>query len=234
MQRQARGMRGIYRRQGRAVLDRRQASRVAVGHNLDRALAAPTLVQQPQSVLADSLIRGDVFCRDRARFAPGQFAPCRRRRLLQDAMHARQRPVQIDGGGPRRGQGFDHQGEARIAGIIGKAQRHAIGGRGADQRRTAYLHDANRQGGIFQGGQSPHHRLARQTRLVEDEDGRLTSARVLDERRMPVPRQLSLPWQYVYFLPLPQGQGSLRPTLGVCRSTGCAGLGAAAAPSASS
>ncbi|CAI8336480.1 MAG: Uncharacterised protein [Halieaceae bacterium] len=33
--------------------------------------------------------------------------------------------------------------------------------------------------------------------------------------------QPSAPWHCLYFLPLPQGQGSLRPTLGASRTTGC-------------
>jgi hypothetical protein len=37
---------------------------------------------------------------------------------------------------------------------------------------------------------------------------------------------LALPWHFLYFLPLPQGQGSLRPTLG--SSGGRAGLAVAA------
>jgi hypothetical protein len=31
----------------------------------------------------------------------------------------------------------------------------------------------------------------------------------------------SLPWHCLYFFPLPQGQGSLRPTLGTALTTGC-------------
>ena len=88
-------------------------------------------------------------------------------------------------------------------------------------------------GRFFQRTQAQHRCLARQARLVEYEDGRIAATRVLDQRRIPLPDQFSLPWQCLYFLPLPQGQGSLRPTLGACRSTGSAGF-AAAAPSASS
>jgi hypothetical protein len=31
---------------------------------------------------------------------------------------------------------------------------------------------------------------------------------------------LFLPWHFLYFLPLPQGQGSLRPTFGAVRAEG--------------
>ena len=34
------------------------------------------------------------------------------------------------------------------------------------------------------------------------------------------PVALALPWHFLYFLPLPQGHGSLRPTLGSARRTG--------------
>ena len=43
--------------------------------------------------------------------------------------------------------------------------------------------------------------------------------------------QLRAPWHCLYFLPLPQGQGSLRPTLGASRTT-VWGLAGAASPSA--
>ena len=43
--------------------------------------------------------------------------------------------------------------------------------------------------------------------------------------------QLSLPWQCLYFLPEPQGQGSLRPTLRSARTKGCCGSAAMASSS---
>src|SRR6185312_360482 len=51
-------------------------------------------------------------------------------------------------------------------------------------------------------------------------------------RRDPLPageRQLSAPWQCLYFLPDPHGHGSLRPTLGPSRTTGAAAAMAAPA-----
>ena len=40
--------------------------------------------------------------------------------------------------------------------------------------------------------------------------------------RPPPAVQASLPWQFLYFLPLPQGQGSLRPTLGTLATAAAA------------
>ena len=120
--------------------------------------------------------------------------------------------------------------KAGIAAVIRRAERHAVGGSRTDQRRAAHLHHAYGMGRVFQSDQAQHDRLARQPGLVENEDG----IAILDERRVPLRHQFSLPWQCLYFFPLPQGQGSLRPTLGVWRSTGMACLGSAVAASASS
>src|SRR5207253_7292848 len=47
-------------------------------------------------------------------------------------------------------------------------------------------------------------------------------------------RYVSLPWQCLYFLPEPHGQGSLRPTFCVWRTIGCAFFFVAASASATS
>src|SRR6185369_11256158 len=47
-------------------------------------------------------------------------------------------------------------------------------------------------------------------------------------------RHVNLPWQCLYFLPEPQGQGSLRPTFSVWRTLGCCFFFVAASASASS
>jgi len=137
------------------------------------------------------------------------------------------RPLQIDGGGPRGGQRGDDYVE-RLTFL--QSQCHAVGGGGADQRRPAHLHDADRMGGIGQGFQADEGRFARQHRLVEDDDRTIILA---DGGEF---AQLSFPWQCLYFLPLPQGQGSLRPTLGRARSCGIGFFSSpvAAAASASS
>src|SRR5439155_6751154 len=45
--------------------------------------------------------------------------------------------------------------------------------------------------------------------------------------RLPTPSSLGM-WHFLYFLPLPHGHGSLRPTRGAPRTTGTAGAGAGA------
>src|ERR1700734_482913 len=61
-------------------------------------------------------------------------------------------------------------------------------------------------------------------------DSSVSSAEAVEKRhycgtafRGPADRQFYAPWHFLYFLPLPQGQGSLRPTLSpvVRRCTGC-------------
>jgi hypothetical protein len=185
-------MRGIDRRQCRAVFDSCQATGIAMRHDVDgvTVVTANTLNHR-QPVLADSGICLFVLGSNRASLVPGRLAPCRRRRLLQHALHARQRPVQVDGRRPCRGQHGKDMVEARIARILRQAERHAVGGGGADQRRAAHLHDANGLGYVFQGNQSQHHGFARQARLVEDQK----AVTVLDQGR-PARRhrsQLSFP-----------------------------------------
>jgi hypothetical protein len=156
----------------------------------DRSSLPPEL-QQRQSMLADQSVGSLVFRGNGASLLPGQISPCRRRRLFKYRSHARQRPVQVDGRRPCRGQHGKDMVEARIAGILRQAERHAVGGGGADQRRAAHLHDANGLGYVFQGNQSQHHGFARQTRLVEDQK----AVTVLDQGR-PARRhrsQLSFP-----------------------------------------
>ena len=42
----------------------------------------------------------------------------------------------------------------------------------------------------------------------------------LNQALPPSPPAFSRPWQFLYFFPLPQGQGSLRPTFWPCTRTG--------------
>ena len=138
--------------------------------------------------------------------------------------------MQVDGSGTGFGEELDCSVEVVISGIGPQCQRDAVGCCSADQRRTTDLHGFDRVGDCVDIRQALINYLTRKPGLVEDDDG----VAILGKRMKRI-AQFSFPWQCLYFLPLPQGQGSLRPILSTTRSIGLAGASSAAvAPSASS
>src|SRR5690606_23734846 len=101
-------------------------------------------------------------------------------------------------------------------------------------------HDVDRSQRCFHGGSLTGHgrgwyrlKAPVASRLFRSPETRTPPCGgVLDRRRgrMPAWAQPSWPWQCLYFLPLPQGQGSLRPTFGSSRTTLCTGPAGVWAP----
>jgi hypothetical protein len=87
---------------------------------------------------------------DRPRLVARPSAPCRRRRLSQHALHARQRPMEIHRRRAGRAEHGEHVVQCGSLASAARPERHAVGGGGADQRRTAHLHDAYGVGGVFE------------------------------------------------------------------------------------
>ena len=104
-------------------------------------------------------------------FQPRRLGAQRGCQWCQAGLQARQRPVQIDRRRACRGQRRNGGQQGVVVGPRYERQRHAVGGRYADQWRTSYLHAADRVPHVFQAGQSPHAVLVRQGGLVDDVHG---------------------------------------------------------------
>jgi hypothetical protein len=84
--------------------------------------------------------------------------------------HLVERPFQVDRGRPRREQQRVGALQRGVGGILAQRQRHAIGRRGADQRRAAHLHGLDRARRILAGRKPDRVVAMRQQRLVDRAD----------------------------------------------------------------
>ena len=135
MQRDAGVMRQIDRRQGGAVIHRRQPAGIAMGEDVDglAGLLCSDLPDDFQAMLADGHRHRHIFVGDGGGFGPGQLRALVARLVEQRVPHAIQRPAQIDGGGPGLSQHVVNAGEIFVGGIAAHRQRQAIGAHRADQ-----------------------------------------------------------------------------------------------------
>ena len=102
MQGNARVMRQIDRRQGGAVIHRRQPAGIAMGEDVDGLAgffaATSLMISRPCAPIA--IAHGDILVGDGGGFLPGQRGALVARLVEQRVAHAIQGPAQIDGGGP--------------------------------------------------------------------------------------------------------------------------------------
>ena len=150
-------------------------------HHVDRPGAAPRdVAQQLEAVRADRVVDRDVLG-GRSRRLP----PTRRRRARDGASgsdaraDAVERPAQVDGGRSRRVERRVRARERGIAGVAVEREREAIGADGADQRRAADQHPADRERGGVGVGDVHLDARVRQRALVErlDEARRAAAGR---------------------------------------------------------
>ena len=166
-------MGAIDRRQRSAPIDRREPAGIAMRQDLDPAtpaLRGKGRLDQAEPVLAERAIDRDILLGDGA--GPGERggdAPLGRQ-IGERAAHLRERPGEIDRGRAGRGKGRGSLFDAAVGRVLGDRQRHAIGGRGADQRGAAHLHVADRPRCVVEPGETRDDELVRQPRLVDDFD----------------------------------------------------------------
>ena len=97
--------------------------------------------------------------------------PLRGQKFFQRLLHLVQRPSQVDGCGPGRGQRFASLVQRIIGGIGFQREANAIGRGYADQRRAPHLHGLDRLCGIGERFEPHDVERMRQLRLVDDANG---------------------------------------------------------------
>jgi hypothetical protein len=112
----------------------------------------------------------DVLVANRGGFFPGECCAFFARTVAQKITHAGQRPMEIDGGGPRREQQIMRTIEGLVGGIRTHGQRHAVSRRCPDQRRTTHDHRLDGVGRVVDRLQRARLEPMRQLRLVDDLD----------------------------------------------------------------
>ena len=160
-------MRLVDRRQGRAPVDGREPAGVAVGERIEPLAARLQAADLAQPVLADAAADLGILVADLTRPPVGRLAPLRRGQGPEQRAQIVERPAQVDRRGPRFHQHGVGAGEHRVGGIGRHGQRHAVARGGADQRRAAHDHRADRALGILQRPQVADDELMGQQRLVD-------------------------------------------------------------------
>ena len=162
------------RRERRAPVDGGEPAGVAMREHVDGQSITPLrgdILDERRAVLADRGAHRDVLVGDRAR--PRDRRP-RSRSVTgsgsEPRPHALERPAQVDRGRPALDQEIEGAGEPGVARVLGRGERHAIGGGRADQRRAAHNHAPDRVGRLRRGTQRQHLETVRQLGLVDHVD----------------------------------------------------------------
>jgi glutathione peroxidase-family protein len=140
-----------------------------MGQHVERA--SGTLLQRCQNVrsmVADGAVERDVLVGDQRGFVPGRLDARRIVNRAQCRAHPRERPAQVDRGGPGRRQLHACTIQMRVAGILGHRQCYAVCGSGADQRRAADPHRADRFDRVVEACQRVCCKRMGQARLIDD------------------------------------------------------------------
>ncbi len=168
-------MRQVDRRQGGAVIHRRQPAGIAMGEDIDGLIPVfPALLllrdfaDQREPVPADRLAHRHVLVGDQGGFLPGDGGALVARLVEQRPAHPPQRPFEIDGGGPGFGQHLHRLLDMFVGGILAHRQRQPIGAHRPDQRRAARLHGDDGVRGGFGVAQGQGDEFMRQPGLVDD------------------------------------------------------------------
>ena len=173
MQRDARLVRRVHRRERGTPVHAGEPAGIAVGEHVDRlpATRAADPFQYLAAVPADRRAGGHVLLGDCGSLRIRTLGPARSRLVAEHALHARQRPAQVDGRRPGAAEQLDGRGETHVAAVAAHRQRDAVGRSDADQRRAAHDHAADRRGGIRSAAQCLQLEGEGQPRLVDDGDG---------------------------------------------------------------
>jgi hypothetical protein len=172
VQRNAGFMRDIDRGERSAPVYSREPSRIAVRQDVDRSrLPLRDLADDGGSVLANGPAALDILLGNSPGFSERKRCPLARRAGAQTALHAIQRPMQIDGGRPCRTQRPDSFAEPPVGRIGTHRKRNAIGRSRPDQRSAAHHHRADRFCRIGHRVEMLGHELERESRLVDDHHG---------------------------------------------------------------
>ena len=134
-------MRLVDGRGGGAPVDGREPAGIAMGENIDGlagGLARRRGPDEGEAMIADRRAERDILLGD----ASGAGKGCRRafagRQRHDEPTHPFERPGEIDGGRPCRGQTFAGAGEAGVGRVFAQSKGDAIGGGHADERRAAH------------------------------------------------------------------------------------------------
>ena len=166
-------MRLVDGRGGGAPVDGREPAGIAMGENIDRLagrLARRRGADEGEAVIADRRTERDILVGD----ASGAGQGCRRafagRQRHDEPAHPLERPGEIDGGRPGRGETFAGAGETRVGCVFAQSKGDAIGGGHADERRAAHPHVGDRGRRFGQRGEAAHFETVRQLGLIDDLD----------------------------------------------------------------
>ena len=182
-------MRLVDGRGRRAPVDRGEPARVAMGENVEprpRPLARREFAQDRQPMIANGAVDGDILLGERVRGRERGGFPRGGRQGSQDRRHALDRPGEIDGCWPRRGQSRRGLGEPRVGGVGAHGQRHAIRRRRADERRATHPHVTDGVDGVVEGFEAACREPMRQQRLIDDDDGTTIRVEKNAAARLPV------------------------------------------------
>ncbi len=162
-------MRRVDGRERGAPVHGGEPARVAVGEHVHAAPPLRDPAQQRQPVLADAAAGLCIVVRDGVGLVLRRVRALAHGQVAQPRQLAVERPAQIDGGRP----GFAHRLAHRLqpARILAHGESHAVRRDGADQRRAAHAHGANRLRRLLPCGEPQLHHLPGQAGLVEDADG---------------------------------------------------------------
>ncbi len=163
-------MRQIDRRQGGAVIHRRQPAGIAMGEDVELlpGFFGGDALDDFQAMFADGFAHGHVFIGDGGGLGPSQRGALVAGTVQKRVPHAAQGPAQINGGGAGLRQHVMHPRKIFIGGIAAHFQRQAVGRHGADQRGAAGLHAGDGVGGVRRRVQCQGDKFMRQFRLVDD------------------------------------------------------------------
>ena len=121
-------------------------------------------------MFADRAVDGDVLLGDGIGFGPGRIAARERRQRAQHAQHTLDRPRQVDRGRPRLAQQVGTVLERAVARVVVHLQGDPVGRAGADQRRAAHPHLADRGEHRLRRIEARAQQPVRQRALVDDFD----------------------------------------------------------------
>ena len=144
----------VDRRQSRSPIHRGEPAGVAMGQYVDgAALQTMQVAEDLRAVDADGVAALHIFLGDAAGLRVGEGRALGLRHRAELGGDPVESPTQVDRGRPRRGERRHSPVEPGFGGIRPQAEGEPVGGRDADQRRSANHHGADRHRGVVQGRQ---------------------------------------------------------------------------------
>ena len=186
--------RHIDRRGRGAVVDRREPARIAVGEDVDRLarlLPRREIADDRDAVSAHGAVDRDILIGDLRGLGVSRRGALGGIERPETVARGVERPAQVDRGRPRRVEPLPGRIERCVARVLVHGERYSVGRRGADQRRAAHPHVADRVRRVADVAERFDAKLVRQPSLVDDVDA--PSVRVQPNGAVRAPADLHAP-----------------------------------------